>query len=240
MASISVSLPKDPAPCRAATVASTEASRAQDMPPASWNRSTDQIRSGYTRKSTLTELYVISGTRTHTTTASPSASAQRTDGGGRRARYIRSSSGVTRTTPMASPTHQASQTSPRWPVGISSDHSSMPTPMPELTSVAVSAPRKTSASPSRSRLRLTRNPTARSSRWARTGAAVLPTTIPSAAAPGLPSRRTVSSTPSAMPGTHQGPNSSRAATATPLAGQMGVATAPSALSCCDSPSLPAA
>lgn len=113
-------------------------------------------------------------------------------------------------------------------------------PVHELISIAASAPRKTSASPSRSRLRLNRNPTARSSSQAQTGAAVLPTTMPAASGPGAPRETMTSSAPRAMPGTHHGPNRSRQATARPVGGQMGVTTEPSAVSCCDSPSRPAA
>ncbi len=125
-------------------------------------------------------------------------------------------------------------------MGSLPDTRSMPTPVPELISIATRAPRKTSASPSRRRLRLRRNPTARSISHAQTGAAVLPATIPTVSGPALPRERTTSSAPRAMPGTHHGPNRSRQASASPVGGQMGVTTAPSAVSCCDSPSRPAA
>lgn len=111
--------------------------------------------------------------------------------------------------------------------------------MVELSRVAVRAPRKTSARPSRNRMRSLRNPTLRSMRYAQTGAAVLPIRLPITTGRNEVRDMMTKRAPRAMPGQARRPRSSRQATATPVGGQMGVKTAPSTTSSRMSPSRPA-
>lgn len=148
-------------------------------------------------------------------------------------------SGVTTSTPMASPAHHATQTVQNPLVGSLSSSASMAVPTVALTAIPANAPRKTSMTPSRSRSSSGRKPTRRSIRQAQTGASVLPATT--AAVDGVTEVLSVamtSSEPRAIPGQMCGPRISRQPRAIPVGGQSGVTTAPLTVTCLRSPSPP--
>lgn len=108
------------------------------------------------------------------TTASASASAHRSSIRGRRTLCRTSSSGVTMSTPMASPAHQAAQTGQNCEADWPPLSTWTPVPVVALMTMPPRAPRKTRATPSRSRSSCARKPTARRARKEQTGASVLP------------------------------------------------------------------
>lgn len=117
-----------------------------------------------------------------------------------------SSTGVTTSTPIASPIHHAAQTGQKSRRGSRPVAASVPQPMVALTSIAAMAPRNTRVTPSRSRSSSGRKPTLRSSRNAQTGARVLPAEM---VTPGsvmvLPTVAMESRAPTAIPGQTRSP-----------------------------------
>ncbi len=229
-----------PFPPVASKVVSTDAKSAHSTLPASWKRSAAQISRGKTRKSRLIGLSTAAGTMTRTATPRQTASAQRRVRNRPIAPANASRSGATSSTPIVSPAHQASQTGQnsllsREPVATCS-----PTPAVELISMAPKPPRKTRQSPSRSRAMSSRKPTRLSSRKAHSGAAVLLTTVTTVVSPGVVREAMTRKQPRAIPGQTRTPSSSRAATATPVGGQIGVTTTPSTTRRPSRPSRPTA
>ncbi|CAM5530294.1 hypothetical protein SPURM210S_07377 [Streptomyces purpurascens] len=123
---------------------------------------------------------------------------------------------MTISTPIASPTHQASHTAQKLGPSSLSVTIRRPAPTVELISMAVNAPRNTRARPSRNRARSFRNPARRSSRYPTTGAAVLPARTPSAEGVREVMDRMTKKAPRAIPGEQRSPKISRKATETPV------------------------
>lgn len=173
------------------------------------------------------------------TANSPSSSTQPSASRGSLGRISTTSTGTTTSTPSASPAHQAAHTGQAWDVRILSVASRVPVPTAALTVIPPSAPRKTSASPSRSRSSEGRKPTSRSRYQEASGARVLPTAISTEYPETGLMLEVTASIPSAMPGVMRGPKAKSAATATPEGSHRGVTVAPSTTTWRSSPSRPA-
>ncbi len=145
-------------------------------------------------------------------------------GRARAAAAATSNSGVASTTPIASPIHHDGQTTVyRCPgrapvttraavpsVALTVMHASPPIPITASTSAVLSI--VTTGRRSTNRIIIT----------ARTGARVLPTVISAEVSMPEPLRRLAASAPNATPGHRRRPPSSKAATAMPVGGQIGV------------------
>ncbi|BAC68060.1 hypothetical protein SAVERM_351 [Streptomyces avermitilis MA-4680 = NBRC 14893] len=155
---------------------------------------------------------------------SSSPSTQRVGGAsfGRCAERKTSRTGVTTSTPIASPVHQTDHVGQNWSALSTPAWARVPLPVVALTSIPVNAPRKINASASRERSNSRRNPVRRSSMYEQTGARVFPDTITSTAQTDGPRETLTRSAPSAIPGQTRGPPRSGLARAIPVGGHSGV------------------
>ncbi len=125
-----------------------------------------------------------------------------------------------------SPSHQVRHTDSKPSAATSSVTTRLPTPIVALIAVLTAPARNTSASTSRTRSSVGRKCVTRCSRYAPTTASsVLPVVIPTVASSGIPVHEFARNAPSATPGQSLCPQSTRAASASPVGGQIAVTLA---------------
>jgi hypothetical protein len=149
----------------------------------------------------------------------------------RRARSGRasvSSSGVTTTAPIASPSHHARQASSTCSPVMTPPIARLVTPIDALTTGARAAPIPTSTTTSCTRSKLDRSPARRMAHAPSTASSVLPAAIAIATATGAPVQRFATNAPTITPGHMRGPSNNSAANEMPVAGHTSVANPPTA------------
>ncbi len=218
-------------------MAKVDTDRAQSAAPASWKRKAAQISSGNPRN--MSGVLLVSRKPTQSvaaTSSTPSAHRYGRAPFGQRAWRRTSRTGVTTSTPIASPVHQTDHVGQNSSALSAPERARAPLPTVALISIPVSAPRKISPIASCRRSSSVRNPVRRSSAYEQTGARVFPSTMASTAGIDGPSGTLTRNAPSAIPGQTRRPRRSRLATAMPVGGHSGVTWPPT--SCWTSPSVP--